>query len=382
MVIMTPLPGRRYRVYTRTSSPETDFIAAAAAVIAIYEPGATLEDIENPGRFTCHAKVADFYREGRVLLTGDAAHVCSPDQGHGMNCGIQDAANLAWKLAVVCDGAAPAYLLYSYGAERRPVAIKIAESGEAMEAMGRFDGAEARVRRDRELQTAFANPDTVLSEAVAEAELNIAYRSSPIVAGESDGSLGPGDRLPDLGPIQLPGVDARRLHELTRRPGHTLLALARGDGGGGLLALLGEVAAATALPGGAREGANARLDVVAGHQLGGRGQPVAAEPDADPWIGLEVANPAGVAAVLCDQPQRVAVARAHDRRVAYRARAPADGLDQRHPRRGDAELEHPADHRIERVTPEEDLEPPLDRSVRRRAHRAAFLRLHGKVSAC
>jgi 2-polyprenyl-6-methoxyphenol hydroxylase-like FAD-dependent oxidoreductase len=241
MVILTPLPGHRYRVYTRPSSAKTDFIADAAAVIARYEPDVTLREVENPNRFRCHAKVADRYRAGRVLLAGDAAHVCSPDQGHGMNCGIQDAHNLAWKLALVCNDDAPANLLDSYGAERRPVALEIAESGEAMEAMGRFDGAEARARRDQELHTTFAHPDVVHSEAVVEAELNIDYKSSPIVAGVLGGPVGPGTRLPDLGPVQLPGIEARRLHELTHRPGHTLLAVARGDGGGRLLALLGEL---------------------------------------------------------------------------------------------------------------------------------------------
>jgi 2-polyprenyl-6-methoxyphenol hydroxylase-like FAD-dependent oxidoreductase len=241
MVILTPLPGRRYRVYTRPSSADADFVAEAAAVIALYEPDTVLQEIANASLFRCHAKVAERYRAGRLLLAGDAAHVCSPDQGHGMNCGIQDAQNLAWKLALVCDGAAPE-LLDSYAAERRPVALEIADSGEAMEAMGRIDGPEGRSRRDREVRTSFASEDVVHSEAVAEAELNIDYRSSPIVAGGPDnGSVGPGDRLPDLGPVQLPGADAQRLHELTHRPGHTLLALAREERASELPALLTEL---------------------------------------------------------------------------------------------------------------------------------------------
>ena len=231
MVILTPLPGRRFRAYTRPRSESADFVADAATVLARYEPGTTLVEIENPTRFYCHAKVADRYRAGRVLLAGDAAHVCSPDQGHGMNCGVQDAANLAWKLALVCQGAAPAELLDSYGAERRPVALAIAESGDAMEAMGRTDGAAARARRDEELRQSFADPETVHNEAVAEAEMNIAYAGSPIVAGESSGPPQAGDRLPDVGPVRLPGEEPCRLHELTQRTGHTLVALARGDGG-------------------------------------------------------------------------------------------------------------------------------------------------------
>jgi 2-polyprenyl-6-methoxyphenol hydroxylase-like FAD-dependent oxidoreductase len=241
MVILTPLPGRRFRVYTRPSSEQADFVAEAAATIALYEPGATLVDVENLSRFRCHSKVADRYRSGRVLLAGDAAHVCSPSQGHGMNCGIQDAANLSWKLALVCSGAASPRLLDSYGAERRPVALAIAETGEAMEDMGRADGAEARARRDQELRTSFADPETIHSEAVAEAELNIDYGGSPIVAGGAGGPAGPGERLPDVGPVRLPGEEGRRLHELTHRPGHTLLALAGEGHGEGLPRLLTEL---------------------------------------------------------------------------------------------------------------------------------------------
>ena len=104
MVILTPLPGHRFRVYTRPTGDDADFVAEATAVLARYLPDQELTQIENPSRFRCHAKVASRYREGRALLAGDAAHVCSPSQGHGMNSGIGDAFNLGWKLALVCEG--------------------------------------------------------------------------------------------------------------------------------------------------------------------------------------------------------------------------------------------------------------------------------------
>jgi 2-polyprenyl-6-methoxyphenol hydroxylase-like FAD-dependent oxidoreductase len=229
MVILTPLPGQRFRVYTRPHSADADFVAEATAVLARYLPDQPLEEIENPTRFFCHAKVADRYRAGRVLLAGDAAHVCSPDQGHGMNTGLGDAANLGWKLALVCRGVAAAELLESYEAERRPVALGVAESGDAMEAMGRFDGAEGRAARDRDVRAMLADPESVHHEAVAEAEMNIDYAGSPVVVGAGAGPLGAGARLPDLGPVQLPGAEPQRLHELAHRPGHTLLLLA-GEG--------------------------------------------------------------------------------------------------------------------------------------------------------
>ncbi|MFF2147815.1 FAD-dependent monooxygenase [Kitasatospora sp. NPDC058190] len=71
------------------------------------------------------AQLADTYRRSRVLIAGDAAHVAPPTGGHGMNTGIGDADNLAWKLAAVTAGTAGEALLDTYEAERRPVARQV-----------------------------------------------------------------------------------------------------------------------------------------------------------------------------------------------------------------------------------------------------------------
>ncbi len=266
MVILTPLPGRRYRVYTRPTDEGTDFVAEAAAVLARYLPDQPLEDIANPTRFRCHAKVATHYRAGRALLAGDAAHVCSPSQGHGMNSGIQDAFNLGWKLALVCEGDADPRLLDSYEIERRPVALEIVTAGEGMEEMGKFEGEEGRAKRDEEVRAALSDPETVHTEAVAEAELNIDYADSPIVlrggaakgdpsltnsgdvrSGSPFAALEAGQRVPDLGPVTAgEGGEEVRLHELAHRTGHTLLAIAVGDGGDDLAHLHAQLEALVA----------------------------------------------------------------------------------------------------------------------------------------
>ena len=72
--------------------------------------------------------VADRYRDRRIFLAGDSAHVVTPIGGLGMNCGIADAHNLAWKLAAVISGWATPRLLDTYESERRPVAIATAEA--------------------------------------------------------------------------------------------------------------------------------------------------------------------------------------------------------------------------------------------------------------
>ncbi len=73
-------------------------------------------------RYTDHARQATTYRDGRVLLAGDAAHVHSPFGGQGLNLGVGDAMNLGWKLAAAIQGWAPEGLLDSYTTERHPIA--------------------------------------------------------------------------------------------------------------------------------------------------------------------------------------------------------------------------------------------------------------------
>jgi 2-polyprenyl-6-methoxyphenol hydroxylase-like FAD-dependent oxidoreductase len=237
-VILTALPDRRWRVYLRPSSPDSDLVADASSTIGRYLPTIGFEDIANPTRFHCHTKVATRFRSGRVLLAGDAAHVCSPAQGHGMNSGLQDAFNLAWKLALVCQRQCTPDLLDSYEAERRPVAESITASGDAIEhAQTLTDRAERRVR-DRTLRAVFGDPTSRHHEAIAEAELDIDYADSPIVMGDAHEALGPGGRLPDTIEVRLASGETCGLHELTCRAGHTALLISGSSAHGDELARL------------------------------------------------------------------------------------------------------------------------------------------------
>ena len=113
------------------------------------------------------ADVADRFREGRVFLAGDSAHVMPPNGGFGGNTGVQDAHNLAWKMAFALKGAAGEPLLATYERERRPVAVMTAE-----QAYSRYvtrtapylglDGIQD-VANDLnvELGYSYGNPDTV-----------------------------------------------------------------------------------------------------------------------------------------------------------------------------------------------------------------------------
>jgi 2-polyprenyl-6-methoxyphenol hydroxylase-like FAD-dependent oxidoreductase len=224
-VILTALPGQRWRVYLRPSSATSDLVADASSTISRYLPRFSFDGVENPTRFYCHTKVASRLRSGRVLLAGDAAHVCSPAQGHGMNTGLQDAENLAWKLALVCRGYCDPVLLDSYEAERHPVAEMVTASGDAADlAQMVIDPAERRAR-DEALRAMCAAPGLRHHEAVAEAELDIDYGASPIVMGDKHNGLAPGQRLPDTIEVSLAGGRACMLHELAKRTGHTALLI-------------------------------------------------------------------------------------------------------------------------------------------------------------
>src|SRR6185312_16082233 len=78
------------------------------------------------------ALVAERFGDGRIFLAGDAVHLFTPTGGFGMNTGIDDVANLAWKLAALVQGWGGSKLLQSYGAERRPVAIRNTSAAQQM----------------------------------------------------------------------------------------------------------------------------------------------------------------------------------------------------------------------------------------------------------
>lgn len=195
-IILTALPDERWRVYLRPSSEQSDLVEDATGTLGRYVPDARFTAVANPTRFHCHTKVAEKYRSGRLLLAGDAAHTCSPIQGHGMNSGLQDAFNLGWKLALVCKGLCSDTLLDSYEAERRPVAQKFTASGDDADHAQILKSPDDRRARDAFIRGVFANPATRHQEAVAEAELDIDYRASPIVMGTRNDALAPGQLWP------------------------------------------------------------------------------------------------------------------------------------------------------------------------------------------
>lgn len=109
------------------------------ALVDVYGTDFGVHDVTLLSRFTDAARQAASYRDRRVLLAGDAAHVHGPMGGQGLNPGVQDAMNLGWKLAQVVRGTSPESLLDSYQAERHPIGARVLELTMAQTAIMRGD---------------------------------------------------------------------------------------------------------------------------------------------------------------------------------------------------------------------------------------------------
>ncbi|MEU8720312.1 FAD-dependent oxidoreductase [Streptomyces antimycoticus] len=155
-------------------------------------------EVEVTGKAPWHAaeRVADRYSDGRVFLAGDSAHEMSPTGAFGSNTGIQDAHNLAWKIAAVMGGWAGPGLLESYGAERRPVAQATSARAAARSAEHSHPGYSAPAGEDRGPQSnvmAVAMGYRYVRGAVVGADA-----AAPAVPDHFTVSAEPGSRAPHM----------------------------------------------------------------------------------------------------------------------------------------------------------------------------------------
>lgn len=176
-----PLPKGRWRLVGEAAleAPTVEDVGRL-----LRERGAPKAEVRDAGwiaPFRIHRRIVPRYREGRVFLAGDAAHIHSPVGGQGMNTGMQDAYNLAWKLALVVSGAAREDLLESYDAERRPIAAATLQSTDLATKVVTLRNPVAREVRNR-LAPLLASLDVVQKRLLAQAsEIAVGYRGSPIV---------------------------------------------------------------------------------------------------------------------------------------------------------------------------------------------------------
>jgi 2-polyprenyl-6-methoxyphenol hydroxylase-like FAD-dependent oxidoreductase len=149
--------------------------------------------------YRVHHRVTDYFRKGRAFLLGDAAHIHSPVGGQGMNTGIGDAINLAWKLASVLSGCATERLLDSYESERISFARKLVSTTDRVFSFVTAEGRFADIMRTR--VTPLLLPVVARSDAAREllfrtvSQMTLSYRGSPLSQGAA-GHVHGGDRLP------------------------------------------------------------------------------------------------------------------------------------------------------------------------------------------
>jgi hypothetical protein len=212
--------------------PDPSLADVQAAVDERGPGGVRLSDPHWLSGFRINERKVGDYRRGRAFLLGDAAHIHSPAGGQGMNTGMQDAWNLAWKLALVQRGRArPEPLLGSYSQERGAVGELVLRQASQMTWAATLRSPVAQFLRNRLVWVVGRLPPFTRNLVRYLSELSVHYPDSPLngeTAGHSWAARGirPGDRVPDAR-LREPGTGKeRRLLEVVRGQEHNLLLLA------------------------------------------------------------------------------------------------------------------------------------------------------------
>ena len=199
--------GTDHGIQSELPGPDLTQLQTVADDLVPEQP--PLSDLRWSSIFRISMRLAKAYRIGRVFIAGDAAHIHPPTGGQGMNTGIQDAYNLAWKLALVVRRKAPQRLLDSYEVERRPVGAEV---------VARTRAASERYGREKS-----GKPDRL-----ADTQVLISYRGTGWVRDDThelDPAVPvPGDRAPEVTGLRRHGIGFPiRLFEVLRGTEHVLV---------------------------------------------------------------------------------------------------------------------------------------------------------------
>jgi 2-polyprenyl-6-methoxyphenol hydroxylase-like FAD-dependent oxidoreductase len=225
-IMIVKLPGGFYRMLLSDRgeaaganvTPEQGFMR----LVDKHFDGVTLGDVVWHSKWQSFVRLADTYRKGRVFLAGDSAHIHSTTGGQGLNCCMQDAYNLGWKLAFVVKKWAHPALLNSYETERRPIAEQVIWAASSLHEIfmghGKDIAERAQKIRDPEFLEAVVGRCSGVSYTYREQtkERDAAAPTGPVV----------GDRAPDVDLGR-----GRTLFDLTRHPSCTLIAVAARESG-------------------------------------------------------------------------------------------------------------------------------------------------------
>jgi NADPH-dependent dioxygenase len=217
-VMVAKLPGRFFRLLMSQPADKADAAETPhhvfGNILAQHFDGVRFGETEWHSRWGSQIRLAHTYRRGGVFLAGDAAHTHSTAGGQGMNCCMQDAWNLGWKLAFVLKGLAPPSLLDSYETERKPIGKQVIEAASAIHELfmaGRNSGPEAlKSLRD----------SGFLRELVGKVS-GLSYHYRPASSASSDQLAAAGDRMPN---VKVRAKPTTWLSDLVRHTHFTLLA--------------------------------------------------------------------------------------------------------------------------------------------------------------
>lgn len=245
VLIFFPFATHRYRIVAdqglarSIARPADPTLEQAQAVVDERGPaGLRLYDSIWLAGFRINERKVAQYSRGRVFLSGDAAHIHSPAGGQGMNTGMQDAINLAWKLALVQRGRARATpLLDSYSQERSEVGDQVLAKAGALTRVATLRNPIGQFVRNHTASLIGSLSIFQNKASSALTELDIHYPHSPLngqhrgmsVLAWLTGGLKPGERLPDADIMLPPGPVKRRLLSQLAGTSHCLLLLA-GEG--------------------------------------------------------------------------------------------------------------------------------------------------------
>ncbi len=182
-LVALPMPGdRNMRIFVNAPPEEEPTLATFERLFT--KRACVPAKLSNPGwtsRFRLHSRKVDRFRVGRIFLAGDAAHIHSPVGGQGMNLGMQDAYNLAWKLALVLRGRGRESLLESYDPEREPLADLVLGETHRGTRMALLGNPFAKTLRDTFMGLMSRFEPMAKRMLATQAELSWSYVDSPIV---------------------------------------------------------------------------------------------------------------------------------------------------------------------------------------------------------
>jgi 2-polyprenyl-6-methoxyphenol hydroxylase-like FAD-dependent oxidoreductase len=210
-----PIIGDRWRVVGDLGLAESN---ASRADPTLAEVNAMLSQRGGPSlvmsdpiwlaAFRINERKVREYRKGRVFLAGDAAHIHSPAGGQGMNTGMQDAFNLAWKLSLVIEGRANAVLLDSYSPERTAVGDRVLRNAGRLTELATLRNPVLQGIRNTVARFATGFPFVQHKMANQLTEMDIGYPESPLTVRDGDAGHGPmaGERWPGKLPAGAGGM--------------------------------------------------------------------------------------------------------------------------------------------------------------------------------